>query len=220
VASFGLVIWAASMPAERPEQPQGIAALARAFPDRGVVAGCWFVVLPSLLFGVVSVLGPLRLSMLGFGALAIGATFLVSAALEGAMNIFVGRIADRRGPMPPIRTGLVAAIVVGAVLPWAHERFLLAALIVCAELAFGTLFTPAMTLLTHLSEEAGLDYGYTFALVSLAWAPGQTIGAAGGGALAHATSDAVPYTALSIACLVTFAVLWTRRPAAVSVVRS
>ena len=51
-----------------------------------------------------------------------------------------------------------------------------------------------MTLLTHLSEEVGLDYGYTFALISLAWAPGQTIGAAGGGALAHATSDAVPYT--------------------------
>ena len=90
----------------------------------------------------------------------------------------------------------------------------------CAELAFGTLFTPAMTLLTHLSEEAGLDYGYTFALISLAWAPGQTIGAAGGGALAHATSDAVPYTALSIACLVTLRRPLGAPPPAVSVVRS
>ena len=70
----------------------------------------------------------------------------------------------------------------------------------------------------HVSEEVGLDYGYTFALISLAWAPGQAIGAAGGGALAHATSDAVPYTALSVACLVTLAVLLrSRRPSTVSV---
>ena len=39
-----------------------------------------------------------------------------------------------------------------------------------------------MTLLTNLSEERGLDHGYTFALVNLAWAPGQALGAAGGGA--------------------------------------
>jgi MFS family permease len=217
VASFGLVVWAALMPSQRPEQPQGIAALGRAFTDRRVLAGCWYVVLPSLLFGVVSVLGPLRLSQLGFGALAIGATFLVSAAIEGTNNILIGRIADRHGSMGPIRGGLAAGIVVGAVLPWAHDRFVLAVLIVCAELAFGTLFTPAMTLLTHVSEEVGLDYGYTFALISLAWAPGQAIGAAGGGALAHATSDAVPYIGLSIACLVTFAVLRPRRPSTVSV---
>ena len=218
VASFGLVAWAALMPSERPEEPQGIGALARAFTDKRVLAGCWYVVLPSLLFGVVSVLGPLRLSRLGFGALAIGAVFLVSAAIEGTNNIFIGRIADRVGSLAPIRVGLAAGIVVGAVLPWIHERFVLAVFIVCAELAFGTLFTPAMTLLTHVSEEVGLDYGYTFALISLAWAPGQAIGAAGGGALAHATSDAVPYTALAIACLITLAVLLrSRSPSRVSV---
>ena len=54
-----------------------------------------------------------------------------------------------------------------------------------------------MTLLTQLSEARGLDYGYTFALISLAWAPGQALGAAGGGALAHATSNTVPYLVLA-----------------------
>ena len=107
VASFGLVAWAALMPSQRPEEPQGIAALGRAFTDRRVLAGCWYVVLPSVLFGVVSVLGPLRLSRLGFGALAIGATFLVSAAIEGSNNIFIGRIADRHGSLAtdPRRAG-------------------------------------------------------------------------------------------------------------------
>ena len=132
----------------------------------------------------------------------------------------IGRIADRYGRdgADPRRPGRGSRRW-ERVLPWAHERFVLAVLIVCAELAFGTLFTPAMTLLTHVSEEVGLDYGYTFALISLAWAPGQAIGAAGGGALAHATSDAVPYIGLSLACLVTFAVLRPRRPSTVSVAR-
>ena len=38
-----------------------------------------------------------------------------------------------------------------------------------------------MTLLTHAAEERGLDYGYAFALINLAWAPGQSGGAAVGG---------------------------------------
>ena len=54
-----------------------------------------------------------------------------------------------------------------------------------------------MTLLTHAAEDRGLDYGYAFALINLAWAPGQSGGAAIGGAIAEATSDAVPYLVLS-----------------------
>jgi hypothetical protein len=30
-----------------------------------------------------------------------------------------------------------------------------------------------MTLLTHAAEHRGLVYGYAFALINLAWAPGQ-----------------------------------------------
>jgi MFS family permease len=205
VASFGLVAWAALTPSERPVRPQGVSALFRALGDRRIVLGCWFVVLPSLLFGLVSVLGPLRLSVLGFGAIAIGATFLCSAAFEAANNLFVGRVADRHGPLLPIRVGLAVSIACAAVLPWPRERFVLAAVIVVSELAFGTFFAPSMTLLTHLSEERGLDYGYTFAIISLAWAPGQAIGAAGGGALAHATADAYPYLILAGACALTLA---------------
>jgi MFS family permease len=184
--------------------------------DRRLVLAFWFVVLPALLFGTLGVLAPLRLAALGFGAVAIGATFLVSAALEAANNVAIGRVADRFGPFAPIRVGLVASIVVAALLPWPRERFLLAALVVCGGLAFGAFFTPAMTLLTHLSEERGLDYGYAFALVNLAWAPGQTAGAAVGGAVAQATHDAVPYLALSAVCALTLAAVWRTRTSTVS----
>jgi MFS family permease len=166
------------------------------------------VLLPALLFGVVAVLAPLRLAQLGFGAVAIGAVFLCSAALEAGNNVLLGRTSDRHGPLLPIFAALVASIVVAALLPWPHNRYLLAVLVVAAGLSFGTFFTPGMTLLSNLADERGLHFGYASALINIAWAPGQTIGAAGGGALAHATRDSVPYLALAVICALTLLALW------------
>ena len=211
IASLGLVAWAAATPSARPEAPQSVRMLGRAFRDPRVLGAFWFVVLPALLFGVVSVLAPLRLSVLGFGSVAIGAVFLVSGAFEAANNVVVGRLSDRRGPLYPIRIGLGASVVVAAIYPWPDNAYVLAIVVVCGGLAFGTFFTPGMALLTNLSEERELDYGYTFALVNLAWAPGQAVGAAGGAALARATRDAVPYLVLSGLCALTFAALWRVR---------
>src|SRR4051812_11467997 len=208
IASLGLAGWAAATHAPRPDVPQPLSTLVRALRDRRVVLAFWFVVLPALLFGTLGVLAPLRLSELGFGAVAIGATLLVSAALEAANNVVLGRASARFGPLAPIRAGLVASAVVAALLPWPGSPYVLALLVVCAGLAFGTFFTPGMTLLTHAAEERGLDYGYAFALVNLAWAPGQSGGAAIGGAVAGATRDAVPYLALSGVCVLTLAGLW------------
>jgi hypothetical protein len=68
-----------------------------------------------------------------------------------------------------------------------------------------------MSGLSDAAEARGLNYGYAFALVNLAWAPGQATGAAAGGALAKATSDAVPYLCLSAVCALTLAALWRSR---------
>lgn len=216
VGSLGLVAFAATTPARSPEGAQPLSTLLTAFRDPRLVGGFWFVVLPALLFGALSVLAPLRLAKLGLGGVAIGAVFLCSAAFEAANNVFVGRVSDRRGTMLPIIGGLVGSTAVAALLPWPGRAALLVPLVVCGGLAFGTFFTPGMTMLTHLSEAKGLDYGYTFALVNLAWAPGQTIGSAGGGALAHATTDAVPYLTLAATCALTLAVVWRLRTSTVS----
>jgi len=210
-ASLGLAAWAAATPASRPAEPQPLSALRDAFGDRRVLLSVWFVVLAAMLFGTLSVLGPLRLSGLGFGALGIGAIWLVTGALETVNNIGVGRAADRWGPLTPIRIALIGTVLATLVLPWPDNRFLLAVVIGFAGIAFGTFYTPGMTLLTHAAEERGLDYGYAFALVNLAWAPGQSGGSAIGGAVAQATSDAVPYLALSAIALLTLAGLWRSR---------
>ncbi len=220
VASLGLAVWAALTPASRPQAPQGIGKLVDALRDRRILGAVWFVVLPALLFGTLGVLAPLRLAVLGFGSVAIGAVFLAAASVEAGNNVLLGHLSDRLGPLVPIRAGLAASLAVTLLLPWPHERFLLAVLVVCGGIAFGTFFTPGMTLLTHRSEERGLDYGYTFALVNLAWAPGQTAGSSIGGAVAQATSDAVPYLTLSAVCALTLALVWRSHVSTGSTTRS
>ena len=207
VASLGVAAWAALTPAARPEAPQQLRTLLHAVRDPRIALGVWFVTLPALLFGTLGVLAPLRLAALGFGAVAIGGVWLTAAGLETVNNLMLGRLSDRFGPLAPIRVALVATVVVAVALPWPNERFVLAAVIICAGLAFGAFYTPGMTMLTHAAEERGLDYGYAFALVNLAWAPGQTAGSALGGAVAERTSDAVPYLTLAGLALLTLAAL-------------
>jgi MFS family permease len=125
------------------------------------------------------------------------------AAIEAAWAPILGRAADRFGRMPPLRAALVAAAVVSFLLPWPQSPWLLALVVVSAGFAYGSFWTPAMSMVTDEAETFGLDYGYAFALINIAWAPGQAGGAALGGVLAAATSDAVPYLLLSALCVLT-----------------
>ena len=203
-----LLASAAATPAAAPERPQPLAALWAALRLRRVLGAVWFVTLPALLFGTLSVLAPLRLSALGFGAIAITVTWMTSATFEGALSPTLGHVSDRVGRTRPLRWGLAAATVVLLLLPWPGNAYVLAALVVCAGSAFGSFWTPAMSLLADSGEAAGLPHGYSFALMNLAWAPGQAAGAAASGAIAAATADAVPYLALAGACALTLAALW------------
>ena len=207
VASIGLAAWAAATPAYAPAEPQPLGALFGALRDHSVAVGAWLVLLPGLLFSSVAVLAPLHLDELGFGALAIGAVYLTATALEAVTAPIVGRVSDRIGRLTPLRASLVAAAVVAATIPWLDNAWALAAAVVVGAVSFGSFWAPAMALLSESAEAQGLDHGYTFALVTLAWAPGAAGGAAIGGALAHATSDAVPLLALSGACLLTLVLI-------------
>ena len=89
------------------------APCADAFADPAFVAGLWLNALPALFFGVLDVLAPLALDAGGYGAIAIGAVFLVAGLIETALNPLLGRLSDRRGRLLPIRWALCASIVVG-----------------------------------------------------------------------------------------------------------
>jgi MFS family permease len=209
VLAFGLGLWAWRTPSFPATGRQPLRLLFRALLDPRIVTGAWFVALPALFFGTLGVLAPLRLDDLGFGALAIGATWLVMAALEGILSPLVGRLSDRRGRLLPLRAGLLAAIPVAATIPWLTGAWPLAVFVVLSGVAFGTFWSPAMSLLADSAEARGLDHAYGFAVVNVAWAPGAAAGAAIGGSIAEAAGDAVPYLALTVACVVT--ALWLTR---------
>ena len=209
--SVVLAVWAYRTPSPRPVDPQPLAALGQALRSRRILLGVWLVVLPALFFGTLSVLAPLRLDELGFSALAIGALWLGTAALEATANPLVGRVTDRVGRIGPMTVLVLVSAIASAALPWPDRAAVLAGLVVIASMTFGSFWTPAMALLSDEAEARGLEYAYVFALINVAWAPGQALGSVGGGALADVTSDALPYLALSCASLITFAVLWRSR---------
>jgi MFS family permease len=170
----------------------------------------WLIFLPALLFGSVSVLGPLRLDVLGVGAAAIGATFLVSAGLEAVLSPVLGRLTDRRGTTPVLVAASIASAAVSLLLPWPDRAWVLAALVVCAAMAYGAFWVPAMALLSQGAERSGLEQSIAFALMNLAWAAGQGLGSLSSGALGEQVGDALPYTIGAVLCLTTLVVLSAR----------
>ena len=117
--------------------------------------------------------------------------------------------------------GLALGATVNALLPWPQRGAVLAVVVVLSAMSFGMFWSPAMSMLTQTGETIGLDHAFAFALVNLAWAPGQALGSAVGGSLARSTSDAVPYLLLSALCLLTLAGIQasTRRGAAAATLR-
>ncbi len=203
VAGGVLMAVAFGVPTPNEAVPQGLREAFRLARDRRLGFGLWLTMLAGVAFGVIDVLAPLRLAILGVTALVIAGTFLASAALEAVLSPVAGRAADRRGPILPIRCSLVGAVAVSLLAPTlASARVLIPALIVGMP-SFGTLFTPAMTLVSEGAQRQRLDQGLAFGLANLAWASGQAIAAGGSGVLAQATSDLVPYSLLAAACVVT-----------------
>ena len=208
VAAAGIALgaWAWATPAPRPaEEPQPLSALRGAARVREVVSGFWLVSVAAFLLGTISVVAPLRLDELGWGALGISAAFLISAGIEAALSPVFGRWSDRHGRLAPVRIGLVAAIALSLVIPWVDLPWPYLVLVTCAGVAYGVNWVPGTALLSDGAEKAGLDQGLGFALLNVAWAPANVVGAALSGALAQAAGDAAAYLLAAAVCLATLA---------------
>ena len=190
---------------------------AAALRQRSMLAGMWLTALPAAAFGVIDVLAPLRLDALGATSLALGVTFFAAAGTEAIVSPTSGRAADRLGARRVLRAGLAMGFVALAVVHLPGTAWLLAVVVVLACGLLGVLWVPAGLLLTGGADRIGLDSAYAFAFFNLAWAGGFTVGAAGGGGLAQATGDVVPYLVLAGAYALSLAAtIWTpgrwRRP--------
>ena len=207
LASLLLIVVAARLPSHHVESQQGMRNLGRALRGPGITIGMWLVALPALASGLINVLGPLRLHRLGAAAAAIGATYLVAAAIEAVISPAVGSLSDRRGRLVPLRFGL--AVASGALICFTlpHAAGPLAVVIVATTAALGVFWAPAMAMLSDAAEADGLDQGLAAALMNLAWAGGQIVGSGGGGAVAKIAGDGLPIAVAAGMCVVTLLAL-------------
>ena len=214
ILSLLLIAQARRLPSRRTRSQQGLRQLRRALTNRVIVAGMWLVTLPAVGSGVLNVLGPLRLHRLGAGVAAIGATFLVAAAVEASITPVIGRLSDRRGRLVPLRFGLGAATCLLACFTLPDSPVPLAIVIVAIAGALGAFWAPAMAMLSDAADAGGLDQALAAALMNLAWAGGQLLGAGGGGAVAKTAGDGALVVTAAALCAATLLVLASVSPSA------
>jgi MFS family permease len=175
----------------------------RSFASSRLASGFALLAIASLLAGILSVLAPLHLAAVGWSASAIGAVWLLSAALEAAGSPFIGRVSDRQGALVPVRVGLAAAALLSLMLALAGRPLLYAPLVLLASIAYGILFTPAFALIADGAEHAGLAQGHAFGVMNAVWALGAMLGPLAAGAIAGVSGDWLVYTLATALCVAT-----------------
>jgi MFS family permease len=205
VAAVLLILLTRTLPTHHVRSDQGLRAVVRVLGKPGAALAMWLVALPAVGSGIINVLGPLRLHQFGADAVVIGATFLAAFAVEAAVAPAVGTISDRRGRLVPVRVGLAGGGIALLCFTLPDTIAGLAILIVLTTAALGTFWAPAMAMLSDVAEAVGLDQALAGALTNLAWAGGQILGAAGGGAVAKLAGDGLPTALAAALCAVTLA---------------
>jgi MFS family permease len=183
--------------------------------NRALLLGLWLLLLEAAAFAVVYALAPLRLARFGASSSAIAGSFVAGSAVRVLLAPQIGRFSDRRGALLPTMLGLALAAMALCALPLpttAGALTVTTALVMAGPL---TVFAiPASSLFTVAAERAGIGLAVAAMLFSLTFALGQTITAPAGASLAQATSDAIPYFALTVLLLATMGLtmLYRRDP--------
>ncbi len=215
MAVLGLAVcaWAALEPAPAPDKSRSFFRMARAVARPRFLLGLWLIALSPLLFASLSVLIPLKLGTLGWGAAAVGAVFLAGAAFEAVAQPLIGRWTDAAGWRIPVRVGLLVAIPTLLLLPWADGPWFLVPLVLLGAVAFSASVTPGTALFSRGAQEADVDQAVVFSASNLTWASGSALGPLLAGLLASLGGDALSYLVLAGVCVATLAILF-RRPRA------
>lgn len=205
-----LLIPVRALPDESQPSEQPVSEVLRTLRRPAMTGAMWLMVLPAIASGTFNVLGPLELHRLGADAAVIGATFLAGAAFEALISPMAGRFSDRHGRTLPLRGGLVGVAAGVACFSLPSSAAVLALLIVLTSVALGVFWAPVMALVSDVAERHSVDQAHAAALMNLAWAAGQIVGAAGSGATAKAFGNAAPTVAVAALCLATLAGLRAR----------
>jgi MFS family permease len=200
-AGFAALVW--RTPESPPPERQTLAEVAAAIVTRPVLMATAFVAVPSLMFGAIEVLVPLRIDDLGGGHAVIAGGFIAGAAIEAGLAPISGRYSDRVGRRMPFVSGLAIAAVGMLGIAAAQAVGVVVTGLLIASLGAGLCFAPALTMLTETTESGPLQEGLAAGLSNMAWASGQVIGGLVGGAVADVAGYAVPSVAVAATLLLT-----------------
>ncbi|HEY2478990.1 MAG TPA: MFS transporter [Solirubrobacterales bacterium] len=166
--------------------------------DRPLVEAAIFVSSPSLMFGAIDVLLPLRINSLGGGHALIAVGFIGGAAIESVLAPLAGRLSDRVGRRGPYVLGMAICAVAMVFFALADSLETVIASLLVTSLGSGFCFAPAMTLISDSAEASGLHQGYAVGVTNMAWAAAQVLGGVAGAAVAGVTGDAAPSIAIAV----------------------
>lgn len=207
IVGAAIALWAAVEPAPERAEWRSFFAMLRPIVQPRLATGLWLIGLSPLLFSALAVLVPLELSRFGWGAAAVGAVFLVSAAFEAAVHPLLGRWSDRAGYLRPVVAGLLVSVGILLALPWVGNPWVLGLLVLLASGAFNATLVPGTALFSRDTEKAGMERALAFGVTNFAWASGYAVGAPLGGTLADLGGDTLSYLFLTIVCLLTLVLL-------------
>lgn len=207
--SILLAAFAARLPEVGQPERQPLREVVGIVATRPILTATAFVAVPSLMFGAVEVLVPLRIDELGGGHALIAGGFIAGAALEATLAPLAGRYSDRVGRRMPFVVGIAicACAMVGIAVAQALEPVL--ASLILGSLGAGFCFAPALTTLSDAADSSRLHQGFAAGLSNMAWAAGQTVGALVGGGAAESAGYAAP--SLAIAGLLVLTSLYALR---------
>jgi MFS family permease len=210
VLTLALSFAALRIPESAGGERQRMREVGRAIVSPPVLRGTWYVAAPSVMFGVVAVLVPLRIDALGGGPGLVAAGFTAGAALEALLTPLVGRLSDRIGRLRPYAVGMAISAVAVGLVPAAAALGPILATLIAVSLGAGVCFAPAMAMLSDAAEATELHQGFATGLINVAWASGQVSGGVGGGAVAAAAGDAVTCLLAAALLVVTAALAWRK----------
>src|SRR5829696_629085 len=216
--SAGFAALVLRTPEPAPPERQTLAEIAAAIVTRPVIVATAFVAVPSLMFGAIEVLVPLRIDDLDGGPGIIAGGFIAGAAIEAGLAPVSGRYSDRVGRRPPFVSGLLVAAVGMLGIAAAQGAGVVVAALLVASLGAGLCFAPALTILAETSESGPLQEGLAAGLSNMAWATGQVAGGLVGGAVAGVAGYAAPSIAVAAVLVLTAAYAMRRELPAPAVI--
>lgn len=205
IVTSALAYAASRLPEAQVPERQSLREVVSVLVSRPILDGVLFVAVPSVMFGAIEVLVPLRIDALGGGHGVIAAGFIAGAGLEAVLAPMAGRLSDRVGRRMPYVVGLtICAVAMVGIALAATLGGVLAALIL-TSLGAGLCFAPALTLLSDIADSSRLHQGFAAGLSNMAWASGQVVGGIGGGVIASVTGNEAPCIAIATLLLLTIA---------------